>query len=148
MTTTSNNTASTTTTPAFQVGLYYGVEASTIGKYLKVFSKIAEMDGTNQDPKWVEMMVAIETGCLEGYLLGKKMEFKNIKLAPHLRDGITFVEIQISKTGVEASLELHEQFSEIIILVGGMLKSLLQVIKISGIMQKFDNFNKVMSEKA
>lgn len=131
--------------PSFEVGAYIGISVEQLQAQIKITHEILKTVGADKDPSWIEFRSNIESGNILD-VMTQELTLKHVRViaCPAQEEGEEdFVEIQISKEAMQAYAEYCTEMSKVCIVVINMIKSIIDVLDLSGIDKASKKFAKV-----
>ncbi len=151
MTTENNTTAEATAAenaaaPAFQVGAYFGSGVSSVRSQVEITHEMVKIIGADKDPSWIAFREEVLYGDVVSAMT-QDLTLKHIRVVVKQREGEEdFIEVQVSKEAVDAYNVFCKEMVGVAGVVIGMLKSIYQVIVLSGIDKASEKFSKILGE--
>ena len=136
---------STNNTANFEIGAYIGIALSEVKAKLNSVNDVLKAVGADNDPSWKKLMLAKDEDRLLDVLCSP-LTLKHIHVAAVPRNESIFVEIQISIEAMQAYTEYSTEVSKVATVIFGLLKSIVQVLQISGLDKAAMKMVKVFSE--
>lgn len=137
---------STNNTANFEIGAYIGIALSEVKAEFNSVNDVLKAVGADNDPSWKKLMRAKDEGRLLDVLCSP-LTLKHIHVAAVPRNESIFVEIQISIEAMQAYSEYSTEVSKVATVIFGLLKSIVQVLQISGLDKAAMKMVKVFSER-
>ena len=137
---------STNNTGNFEIGAYIGIALSEVKAKLNSVNDVLKAVGADNDPSWKKLMLAKDEDRLLDVLCSP-LTLKHIHVAAVPRNESIFVEIQISIEAMQAYSEYSTEVSKVATVIFGLLKSIVQVLQISGLDKAAMKMVKVFSER-
>ncbi len=142
---TTNNTTNNTT-PAFEVGAYYGLSVAAARAQFKIVDKMMSNLNETKTDKWHEAMACVDSESFV-QMLTEPLNMKHVSVVATTRNDVVFIEMQISAEAVDAYMEFQEEFGNFFSVAVGMFNTLMQVWKMSGLHKAGQKFGKLITER-
>ena len=136
---------STNNTANFEIGAYIGIALSEVKAKLNSVNDVLKAVGADNDPSWKKLMLAKDEDRLLDVLCSP-LTLKHIHVAAVPRNESIFVEIQISIEALRAYSDYSAEVSKVATVIFGLLKSIVQVLEISGLDKAAKKMIEVFSE--
>ena len=134
------------TTPAFEVGAYFGLSVEATRTQFKIVDKMMTNLNETKTDKWIEAMAYVDTELFVQMLL-EPLNMKHVSVVASTRNDVVFIEMQISKEAMDAYMEFQEEFGNFFSVAIGMFNTLAQVWKMSGLHKAGQKLGKLITER-
>ena len=134
------------TTPAFEVGAYYGLSVAAARTQFKIVDKMMSNLNETKTDKWHEAMASVDCESFV-QMLTEPLNMKHVSVVTTTRNDEVFIEMQISAEAVNAYMEFQEEFGNFFTVAMGMFNTLMQVWKMSGLHKAGQKFGKLITER-
>ena len=134
------------TTPAFEVGAYYGLSVAAARTQFKIVDKMMSNLNETKTDKWHEAMASVDCESFV-QMLTEPLNMKHVSVVTTTRNDEVFIEMQISAEAVNAYMEFQEEFGNFFTVAMGMFNTLMQVWKMSGLHKAGQQFGKLITER-
>lgn len=143
-----NVSASASTTPAFVVGSYFGVEIGAIKKIYKLINEAVKNMGLTEDPSLKSLAEKAEemTDAEFAEEMMKADGSAHLNFQRKDVDGVMFVEVQMSAQLQAAYIEILESSFGLMAVIAGFAKTLVGIIKHSSLINSLDKFTKLLMQ--